>query len=236
MPTSTGPGKTVVVADDTASVRDRFRAAFDGSGHEVVAVEDADALLAWLALAPCAPDLLLLDLRLPGLQGAALVRAIRAVHKRLRVLVFSGTVADADEVRALAALGVAGYLNESIAPHQIVPAVTPQLFPDNFDRRTGPRVVLGIPIQYRFGQTIAAALTLNLGHGGLAVRTTSPSHEGSRMTVSFRVPDVGEVEAECRVIWSDPRVGMGLQFEAVDSAAQALIDRFVERSVHSRTP
>ena len=34
--------------------------------------------------------------------------------------------------------------------------------------------MLGIPVAYRFGNTIAAALTLNISHGGLAIRTTSP--------------------------------------------------------------
>ena len=36
--------------------------------------------------------------------------------------------------------------------------IAPHLFPDNFNRRGSPRVVLGIPVAYRFGNTIAAAL------------------------------------------------------------------------------
>jgi hypothetical protein len=36
------------------------------------------------------------------------------------------------------------------------------------------------------------------------------------------------VDLESRVTWSDRRVGMGLQFEKVDSADQAAIDEFVE--------
>ena len=102
------------------------------------------------------------------------------------MLIFSGTIANADEVRELAALGVAGYVNEYSAVQHILPSLAPHLFPDNFNRRGSPRVVLGIPIQYRFGNTIAAALTLNLSHGGIAIRTTSPLDSGAKIKVRFR--------------------------------------------------
>ena len=106
---------------------------------------------------------MVLDLRLPYAPGVDLVRSIRKLDNgRLPILIFSGTIANADEVRALAALGVAGYLNEYSAGQHILPALAPHLFPDNFNRRSGPRAILGIPVQYRFGNTIAAALTLNL--------------------------------------------------------------------------
>ena len=91
-------------------------------------------------------------------------------------------------MRELAALGVAGYVNEYSAVQHILPSLAPHLFPDNFNRRGSPRVVLGIPVQYRFGNTIAAALTLNLSHGGIAIRTTSPLDAGSKIKVRFRMP------------------------------------------------
>ena len=77
-------------------------------------------------------------------------------------------------MRELATLGVAGYVNEYSAVQHILPTLAPQLFPDEYNRRGSPRVVLGIPVNYRVGNTIAAALTLNLSHGGVAIRTTNP--------------------------------------------------------------
>ena len=89
--------------------------------------------------------------------------------------------------------------------------------------------MLGIPAQYRFGNTIAAALTLNLSHGGIAIRTTSPLEGGSKIKVRFRMPgSKKEIDAEGRVAWSDRRVGMGVQFDKVDPASQAIIDEFVD--------
>jgi uncharacterized protein (TIGR02266 family) len=222
--------KTVVVADDTAFVRDRFRTTIEQGGHKAIVVKTAAELLARVRADLDQIDLIIVDLRLPHAPGVDLIRAIRKLDDgRLPVLIFSGTITSADEVRELAALGVAGYLNEYSAVQHILPSLAPHLFPDNFNRRSSPRVVLGIPIQYRFGNTIAAALTLNLGHGGIALRTTSPLDNGARIKVRFRMPgSKKDIDAEGHVAWSDRRVGMGIQFEIVDPGNQAIIDNFVD--------
>ena len=214
MPSTSVGAKTVLVADDTAFVRDRFRAALEGAGHRTVSVQTASELLARVRRNAAEIDLLLLDLRLSQSSGVELVRAIRRLDGgRLSILIFSGTIASAEEVRELTSLGVAGYVNEySAAPH-IVPSLAPHLFPDSFNRRSGPRVVLAIPVQYRFGNTIAAGLTLNVGRGGIAIRTTSPLDAGVRIKLRFRLPgSKGDIDADGRVAWNAGRVGMGIQF------------------------
>src|SRR5579872_3818692 len=230
MPSTAVSAKTVVIADDTAFVRDRFRTALENAGHKAVAVKSAAELLARIRADLSHIDLIVLDLRLPHAPGVDLVRSIRKLDDtRLPILIFSGTIANADEVKELAALGVAGYVNEYSAVQHILPSLAPHLFPDNFNRRSSPRVVLGIPIQYRFGNTIAAALTLNLSHGGIAIRTTSPLDGGSKIKVRFRLPgSKRDIDADGRIAWSDRRVGMGVQFESVEPAAQTLIDNFVD--------
>ena len=230
MTTTSVSTKTVMIADDTAFVRDRFRTAVEGAGHKAIVVKSAAELLARVRADLKQIDLVVLDLRLPNMPGVDLVRGIRKLDEgKLPVLVFSGTIASADEVRDLAALGVAGYVNEYSAVQHILPSLAPHLFPDNFNRRGSPRVVLGIPIQYRFGNTIAAALTLNLSHGGIAIRTTSPLESGTRIRVRFRMPgSKKDIDAEGKVAWSDRRVGMGMQFDTVEPEHQTVIDNFVD--------
>jgi uncharacterized protein (TIGR02266 family) len=222
--------KTVLVADDTAFVRERFESALAGAGHTALLASNAMELLGRVRHDLETIDLLLLDLRLPNGGGVELVRAIRTLDGgRLPILVFSGTIASAEEVKELAALGVAGYVNEYSAVQHILPSLAPHLFPDNFNRRGSPRVVLGIPVAYRFGNTIAAALTLNLSKGGLAIRTMSPLSTAAKVKVRFRLPgSKRDIEAESRVAWSDRRIGMGLQFEKVDPVDQRAIDEFVD--------
>jgi hypothetical protein len=108
---------------------------------------------------------------------------------RLPILVFSGTVTSAEEVRDPAALGVAGYVNEYSAVPHMLPSIAPHLFPDNFNRRGSPRVVLGIPIACRVGKTISAALTLNL-----TPQFTCVDNRGAVVDVAF-APDSGIARA-----------------------------------------
>ena len=231
MTTSAASAKTVLVADDTAFVRDRFKTALEGAGHRAVTVKSAAELLARVRADLAQLDLLVIDLRLPHASGVDLVRSIRKLDEgRLPILIFSGTITSAEEVRELAALGVAGYVNEYSAVQHILPSLAPHLFPDNFNRRGSPRVVLGIPIAYRFGNTIAAALTLNISKGGIAIRTMNPLPADSRIKTRFRLPGrKTEIETDARVAWSDRRIGMGLQFVKVEPAAQAAIDEFVDQ-------
>jgi len=172
----------------------------------------------------------LLDLRLPHTSGPALVREVRKIDEgRLPVVVFSGTITSAGEVRDLAALGIAGYVNEYSAGQNVLPALAPHLFPDSFNRRGSPRVTLGIPISYRFGNTIAAALTLTLSRGGVAIRTTTPLESDAKVRLRLRLPGgTTDMDIDARVAWTDRRVGMGLQFERVAPADQQAINEFVD--------
>jgi uncharacterized protein (TIGR02266 family) len=222
--------KTVVVADDTAFVRDRFKAALEGAGHRTITVSSGGELISRVKADISRIDLLVVDLRLPGANGVNLVRSLRNIDvKKPPIVVFSGTIANAAEVRELAALNVAGYVNQYTALQHILPSLSPHLFPGDFNRRGGPRVVLGIPIAYRFGNTIAAAVTLNISRGGVAVRTTNPLDKGIVVKVRFRMPmGKKDIDAESKVAWSDKRVGMGLEFAGLADEDQAAVSEYVD--------
>ncbi len=236
VPLSTTGARTVLLASGDAGIRDRFSGPLHDASHRTLEATRASALLDRLGAEEAPIDLLLLDLRL-GDDGTALFRQVRARAGRLPIIVFSGSVDSAAAVRALAPLGVAGYVNEHCDAQDVLPSLAPHLFPDNFNRRSGPRVVLAIPVSYRVDRTIATAVTLNIGGGGLAVRTMNPLRPPAKVHTRFRLPGSAlDVEAQCRVAWSDPRVGMGLQFERVDPADQAAIDDYVDRHLEDTPP
>jgi CheY-like chemotaxis protein len=222
--------KTVVVADDTAFVRDRFKTALEGAGHKAITVSSGNELVTRVKADIAKIDLIVLDLRLPQANGVNLVRALRNIDpQKPPIVVFSGTIANATEVRELAALNVAGYVNEYAALQHILPSLSPHLFPGDFNRRTGPRVVLGIPIAYRFGNTVAAAVTLNISRGGVAVRTTNPLDKGIVVKVRFRMPmGKKDIDIESKVAWSDKRIGMGLEFAGLVADDQAAVSEYVD--------
>jgi uncharacterized protein (TIGR02266 family) len=226
--------KTVLIADDTAFVRERFGAALGDAGHCAVLAGTAGDLISRVKEQGDRLDLMVIDLRLPQSKGVDLVRTIRQASSRVPILVFSGTIANADEVRELMTLGVAGFINEYSAPPHILPAIAPHLFPDSFNRRGSPRVALSVSISYRFEHTIASATCANISKGGMALRTMNPLASGTKMRLRFRLPgSKKEIDAEALVAWSDQRTGMGLQFLSLDAEAQSELDEYVDRHFFS---
>jgi uncharacterized protein (TIGR02266 family) len=228
--TSSAARKTVLVAADTPFVRDRFKTALDTAGHRAMVVKSVAQLLAHVRADFDELHLIVLDLRMAHASGVDLVKRIRKLDEgRLPILVFSGSVASVDEVRELASLGVAGYLNEYSAVEHILPSIAPHLFPETFNRRENPRVVMGIPVSYRIGKTIKAALVLNLSRGGIAIRTSNPPVRGTVIRLKFALPGAKrEMEAEGVVCWSDQKAGMGIQFTGLKANDQGMVDGFVE--------
>lgn len=221
--------KVILIAHRRHDIRDRFAAALADARHRYVAAESEAAACAAVADPRSSISLALIDLGLAD-DGLAFVRALRErAGRSLPLVVFAGTVTSADQARALLASSVAGYVNEHAATPQILPALAPHLFPDSFNRRASPRVALGIPVSCRAGQTIASALTLNIGKGGLAIRTLSPLPPDTLVHLKFRLPGrADDLEVDGRVAWSDRKVGMGLRFERIEAADQAAIDAFVD--------
>ena len=179
-------------------------------------------------------DLFLLDLNLTKLPDKTIQESIESIGvDGSSTLIFSGSLASAREIMGLADVGITNYINEYSSAQQILPSLTPHLFPNNFDRRTSSRVVLNIPITYKCENTIATAVTLNISKGGLGIRTINPVDPGSKVEVRFCLPGyTSDLKATSRTAWSDKqRGGMGLQFEQVDSLDQSVIDNFIDQQV-----
>ena len=144
--------KTVVVAAEAPFVRERFKAALDAAGHRSLIVKSVAQLLAHVRADFDDLHLIVLDLKMPHAAGLELIKRIRKLDNgRLPILVLSSSVTSVDEVRELARLGVAGYLNEYSAVEHVLPSIAPHLFPETFPKREHPRVVMGIPVSYRVG-------------------------------------------------------------------------------------
>ena len=133
-------------------------------------------------------SLALIDLAL-STDPVTFVRAVRESSPvPLPVVVFAGTVGSAANVPALAGMQV-GYINEHAGTPLILPALAPHLFPDNFNRRMSARMVIGVPVTYRSGDTLAGAVTLDVGKGGLAIRTMNPLPKGHQFRCGSSCPE-----------------------------------------------
>lgn len=223
--------KTILIAHRAQVVRDRFAVALADARHGFVIAETEAAARTAARQSTRPISLALVDLGLSN-DPAVFVRAIReSSTPPLPVVAFAGTVGSAADVPALAGLQVS-YINEHAGTPLILPALAPHLFPDSFNRRMSPRVSIGVPVTYRSGDLLTGAVTLDVGKGGLAIRTMNPLPKGSPVLVRFKLPGMTlEIEAAGQVAWSDRKVGMGVQFERVSAPHQRVIDEFIERNV-----
>jgi DNA-binding NarL/FixJ family response regulator len=112
----------VLVVDDHPVVRSGLAGMLDGEADLSVVGEAGDGEEALVRVAALAPDVVLMDLRMPRLDGVGATSRIVAEHPGSRVLVLTTYDTDDDIVRAVAA-GATGYLLKDTPRRQLVDAV-----------------------------------------------------------------------------------------------------------------
>jgi DNA-binding NarL/FixJ family response regulator len=112
----------VLVVDDHPVVRSGLVGMLDLEDDLEVVGEAADGHEALLRVAALAPDVVLMDLRMPRLDGAGATARIVADYPSTRVLVLTTYDTDTDIVRAVEA-GATGYLLKDTPRTQLVDAV-----------------------------------------------------------------------------------------------------------------
>ncbi|GAA2256632.1 response regulator transcription factor [Actinomadura luteofluorescens] len=111
----------VLIADDQTLVRGGFRMILSRSGIEVVG-EAADGLEAVAAARRLRPDVVLMDIRMPGMDGLEATRRVLADDPACRVLILTTFDLDRYVYSALAA-GASGFLLKDVTPEHLVASV-----------------------------------------------------------------------------------------------------------------
>ncbi|WP_055480955.1 response regulator [Sphaerimonospora mesophila] len=115
------PGPRVLIADDQALIRTGFRLILTMRGIEVVG-EAADGLEAVAAARKLSPDVVLMDIRMPNMDGLEAARRILAQGPHRRVLMLTTFDLDRYVYDALA-LGASGFLLKDITPEHLAASV-----------------------------------------------------------------------------------------------------------------
>ncbi|MEV7328926.1 response regulator transcription factor [Micromonospora sp. NPDC093244] len=119
---SAGPPVRVLIVDDDALVRAGLSMILGGLPDLAVVGEAADGAEVPEAVAAYAPDVVLMDIRMPRVDGLTATEALRAQPHPPEVLVLTTFDADEQVLRALRA-GAAGFLLKDTPPAEIVHAV-----------------------------------------------------------------------------------------------------------------
>ncbi|GAA2051938.1 response regulator [Leifsonia soli] len=112
----------IVLADDHPVVREGIRGMLQGYDDIEVVGQAGSGPEAVALVAALAPDLVLMDLRMPGGDGVEATRTIVAAHPATRVVVLTTYETDQDILRAIEA-GASGYLLKDIAPAELARSV-----------------------------------------------------------------------------------------------------------------
>jgi two-component system response regulator VanR len=109
-------GERILVVDDEPQIRRALRTALTGHGYEVELAETGELALAAIAANP--PDLVLLDLVMPGVDGLEVLRETRG-WSRVPIVVLSARGQEQDKVQALD-LGADDYLTKPFELRELV--------------------------------------------------------------------------------------------------------------------
>jgi NarL family two-component system response regulator LiaR len=116
------PKIRVLVVDDHVLIRLALRDVIANDADTVLVGEATNGEEALSAVEHARPDVILLDLMMPVMDGLTTLKQLRARHPEMRVLILTGVNEESTAVAAARA-GACGYLNKTCAPEGLLPAI-----------------------------------------------------------------------------------------------------------------
>jgi DNA-binding response OmpR family regulator len=105
-----------VVADDEAHIRDVVRGYLEAEGFDVVLAADGNEALR--VARECRPDLIVLDVTMPGLDGVEVLRQLRT-ESEVYVILLTARAEEVDKLVGLA-VGADDYVTKPFSPRELV--------------------------------------------------------------------------------------------------------------------
>jgi len=188
---STGPIRVLLV-DDQPLLRMGFRLILDGEDDLSIVGEASDGAEAVRQVRDLAPDVVLMDVRMPVLDGIGATQAIAASGARAKVIIL--TTFDLDEY-AFAGLraGASAFLLKDVAPEELVSAVRVVA---SGDAVVAPRVTRRLLETYVRGAGTGAGGASGGNGAGAGGASGQGSPDGSRSAKDPLLEDLTPREAE----------------------------------------
>ena len=114
----------ILIADDELVARRAFRTLFEGEGYAVRTVRDGEEAVR--KFSERRPDLVLLDVMMPRMNGISACAEIRKIDPLVPILFFTAMPSDVGAVRALG-MGADDYIDKAKSPEELVSRVAAAL-------------------------------------------------------------------------------------------------------------
>jgi CheY-like chemotaxis protein len=221
--------KRILVVDDEADVRALLLATLEDAGYDVDLA--SDGVLALARILAHRPDIVVLDLLMPGMDGRELIAKLAALPSSPPIIVISGIPGSPPTLGPLQPL-VRAYLSKPFPMDfllrtcaRVLAVVERESLRAWLDRRKAVRhrVTIGVALLSIDGVPFVQGHVLDLSVDGAQIDLGTPLAQDSRVRLVFFLPDGQEpLTLVARVRWRDG-VTMGVQFERLSAVAIARI-------------
>ena len=177
--------QTVLLAEDDRAIRHALERALTLEGYQVTAVADGVEALAQAHRTP--PDVLLLDVMMPGIDGLQVCRVLRAEGDRTPILMLTALVETADRIAGLDA-GADDYVVKPFDVEEVFARLRALL------RRTSPVPANGVP-----GTSTTSGASTDVLRDGPQTSYTTTSADKQITAAGLRM------DLQARRVWRDER-------------------------------
>jgi DNA-binding NarL/FixJ family response regulator len=178
----------VLIADDHALMRKAIRAVLDkAEGIEIVGETGGGEQVLPLVRAT-QPTVVLLDIRMPGMDGIACLNALTRNYPDVKVIVLTA-VDDASAIEEAARLGASGYILKTVDPSDL-PSLVRQISDGNVFRSMAGKRSDGSALAAAAGLTPKEAAVLDALTRGLANRAIAKELWLTEQTVKFHLTNI----------------------------------------------
>ena len=110
----------IYIVEDDAAIRELEQYALQSSGYEVQSFETSEPF--WQAMRTAEPELIILDVMLPGMNGFSLCETIRRTDQKIGIIILSAKGQEQDKIRGLS-IGADDYMTKPFSVSELLARV-----------------------------------------------------------------------------------------------------------------
>src|SRR5262245_47228618 len=220
--------RRILLVDDEEDLRTLVGSIVGDLGYEVEMAKDGLSAIEAFERDP--PDLVLLDLLLPGLDGISVLRYLREGGSTVPIVLLTAC-SDERTIRKALREGASAYVSKPFRIHELAETCERFLRHAGADRRREPRLSIRLDLLALSWERVPLGLAhlLDLSPRGAQVGFGAPLALGERIRVAFPVPG-GELSVAGRVCWRGPAsrgCAHGLAFDSLEPEEERYIARLL---------